>query len=688
MMSPGMRRTRVLRVLACVLSAGWALGLALAFVWRARFPLELEWMEGGVLQQALRFTQGKSLYPPPSIDYVPFLYPPLYPMVVGALGTVLPLDFPLARGVSIAATAATCAGIWRALAREGKPLAHRAVGVGLFLSGYVFSFRWFDVARPDSLALALMVWGLVLLRESWGHAPKAVAAGVLMALAFWTKQTAFILIVGSGLAGLLAAPRQLSLYVLTIFVLDGLVLWLANRAIDVWLWHTIYTLHQQHAFNGLRFTQKAWGMLAHAAPWVGLYLVAHAVTWLRPVLLARRRLGPGTSLASQHLVVRHRGRLFWGVMATFSLLAGALGYATQWAEPNAFMPTVALCAVFVAVVLPREGMMEQVGLACVSVQLAFSALLEPHYAVVQHDGSLFASYKLQRPERFVPTAHAQRVATQRREALLRASGEILALSRPWWSILAGGPGHVGSMNLNDVTPLHRGELQRALQSEVRNKRFTSIWLDGEPPTWLREALAGFTLRSRFSGNARVLPLTGYMSPAGMTTPWRGDQIVLEPLHARTRPSHAQVLADFEDGTLQGFHITGDAFGSRPCHGLTGTLPAMGPVGGVYLLSSAGPRGDVALRGVATSASFTAIAGEVVLHVGYIGKRAGLHVMLVDLDRVNTSLAIPLPTRHAWLEEVSLSLPESWHTRTVRLELHDNTAKGAVFADDIWLQASP
>ncbi|MBK8715808.1 MAG: hypothetical protein IPN32_13820 [Deltaproteobacteria bacterium] len=131
----------VVRRILAALAIAWMLALAVVFVLRVSFPLELEWMEGGVLHQALRFQRGQALYPPPSAEFVPFLYTPLYAMTVGALGWLFGLDYPLARAVSIASTIAIAAAIARAVAREHKPRLHGLVAVGLVCSGYVFGFH-------------------------------------------------------------------------------------------------------------------------------------------------------------------------------------------------------------------------------------------------------------------------------------------------------------------------------------------------------------------------------------------------------------------------------------------------------------------------------------------------------------------------------------------------------------------
>ena len=110
-----------------LLAFAWAVVLLVVFAWRLGFPLELEWMEGGMLHQAHRIQHGLSPYPPPSPEFVPFLYTPLYSVVLAVLGFVMPLGFVLGRLVSIAAWVVTMLAVWRAVLGEGKPRAHAAL---------------------------------------------------------------------------------------------------------------------------------------------------------------------------------------------------------------------------------------------------------------------------------------------------------------------------------------------------------------------------------------------------------------------------------------------------------------------------------------------------------------------------------------------------------------------------------
>ncbi len=491
----------------------WVVVLAICFVWRIGFALELEWMEGGSLHQALRLQQGLAIYPEPSAEFVPFLYTPLYTMLLAGLGWVLPLDFTLARAVSVAACVAVGVGLWRLVAQEGKPRAHQAAAVGLWCSGYVFTYRWYDVGRADSLFLALLLWGLVLLRGARGKPRRAMLAGLLVALAFWTKQTAAVFVLASGLAGLLVAPRELLWFAGVIALVDGGGVLLGQRVTGGQLWTYIYELHQSHAFNAERFTRKTWGMFVHAAPFLALLLAG----WLGGRIwgLARRTGAKGQV-----------GVLYWGLLTAAALLVSALGYSTQWAETNAFMPGVCLGAAFVAVVLP-VGRGEVLALGLVAAQMLFALVLEPRYAPIQERGVVAGvadSYAWQDPTRTLPDA-GQRARAAGLRIELQSGGPVLALQRPWWSVLAGGSGHVGSMGIHDVPKGQQRAIERELAAQVEAAAFAAVYFDGEAPAWLRPGLQRrYTLVRTLRGEERVLPLTGYMSAAGMVTPWRGPQL--------------------------------------------------------------------------------------------------------------------------------------------------------------------
>ncbi|MEM7152722.1 MAG: glycosyltransferase family 87 protein [Myxococcota bacterium] len=668
-----------------VMAAGWVLLLLVVFVWRVGFPLELEWMEGGMLHQAHRIAHGRSPYPPPSPEFVPFLYTPLYSVVLAVLGFVFPLGYTLGRVVSILAWAATLSAVWKAVVGEDKPRAHAALAVGLCCAGYVFTFRWLDVARPDTLFIALVMWALVLLRRSpdkWTH---AVWAGVLMALAFWTKQTAASFVIASGLGALFIAPRRLPIYAGVIAIIDGGGVLLGNALTDGQLWSYIYELHQSHAFNEERFTTKTWGMFVHGWPLVVLVLLGVLSRGLGRVPARIRRFR-----AKEPGLGPLRGVAYWALMAGAGLLVSALGYSTQWAEPNAFIPGVVLGAVAIAIALPVGGIRELLALGGLGLQLVLCLVAEPMYQPVQSHGmkGLGRSYAWQDPWRTLPRSEAWDRAAQLRQQLADTDGEVFALHRPWWSVLAGGSGHVGSMGVTDVLPEDRKAIEAAIRKAVLEQRYAKIFIEGEPPRWLASALRrNYRLHDRRQGARRVRPMSGYMSDAGMVTAYRRDQLEFGPPVVVEPPPEVTVIADFESGTLEGFESEGSAF-SRPQRGGARRLPMVGSYGGDWLLSSGGRSGRDVLVGTTTSPLITLPQeGSLRMRAGFAGKRVrGLWIELVEHGGGGRTQRLRVPRSRNALSEVRWPIPADWAGAQVRVRLGDEAPEASLYFDELWVSA--
>jgi hypothetical protein len=108
--------------------------------------------------------------------------------------------------VSLVSSLACFAIMARCVQRETGSLAAGTAAAGLLAATYSATSSWFDVARVDSLFLALSVGGLYVTR--WARRPSgAVAAGLLLAAAFLTKQTGLAEGVAV-LAALACGPRR------------------------------------------------------------------------------------------------------------------------------------------------------------------------------------------------------------------------------------------------------------------------------------------------------------------------------------------------------------------------------------------------------------------------------------------------------------------------------------------------
>lgn len=136
--------------------------------------------EGAVAHAALLFRDG-SAYRDAS-GLVAANYPPLY-LALASLGEPLQLG----RAISIA-SALGAAAVLAGRAWDAGPL--RAATVGLSWLALAPVATWAAAVKPDLLAVALTLAGVVLL-ERRGRG-SALAAGVLFALAVWAKPTALM----------------------------------------------------------------------------------------------------------------------------------------------------------------------------------------------------------------------------------------------------------------------------------------------------------------------------------------------------------------------------------------------------------------------------------------------------------------------------------------------------------------
>ncbi|MCU1453249.1 MAG: hypothetical protein JWN46_1395, partial [Acidimicrobiales bacterium] len=163
-------------------------GVALA---RVRSPIELEWMEGGVVDHVRQVMAGHQLYQRPSLHFVPYIYTPLYYYVGAAASWVGGVGFVPLRVLSILSSLGAFAAVAALVVSETRDRWAGLVAAGLFAACYHLGGTWFDVARVDSLFLALLFTAIWMARRS-ATTRAAAATAAVMTLAFLTKQTALL----------------------------------------------------------------------------------------------------------------------------------------------------------------------------------------------------------------------------------------------------------------------------------------------------------------------------------------------------------------------------------------------------------------------------------------------------------------------------------------------------------------
>src|SRR5262245_41183160 len=191
---------KMARAVALVAAAFWFVALAYLFARRLASPFDLESLDAAPLSHAQRILDGQPIYPPPSIDFVPHPYTPLYPALVALVGRMVGgVSYAVGRALSVASFVGALALGWRFVRRAGGGRGVATAAMAIPCAAYICVGSWYDLVRVDSLWLLLTAAGTTLAWErTRGH---VVGAAVLLVAAFFAKQTAapFMFVVGLGL---------------------------------------------------------------------------------------------------------------------------------------------------------------------------------------------------------------------------------------------------------------------------------------------------------------------------------------------------------------------------------------------------------------------------------------------------------------------------------------------------------
>ncbi|MCB9557034.1 MAG: glycosyltransferase family 39 protein [Deltaproteobacteria bacterium] len=598
-----LRWTSVVVLGAAVACAVAQLGL-LGYVFFARlnYPLDVEWMESGMLAHAWRVMNGLSVYSTPSADFIAYAYTPLYPYLLGALGKIFGLSYTLGRLVSILSFALANVVVVLVVLREcssrwiGRSAA--VVAVGLVAATFPHTSAWFDLVRNDSLMLGLSALALYLLcykHQSWPH---LIAAGALLAGAFLTKQTASMFVLAAGLAMLVLNWRRAPALAAVVGVLAGGWLVVGNTLSAGWMWTYIYKVHQGHTISWENAFVRAPKLMFAAAP------VALSICALWPIFAVLHRV-----------LTRHRQRcqvsmLYWFFFLLVAMGVACLGYGMQWAVENAFIPGLTLAAMFSALavndVVLRLGLDRRAGqIALVLLFAALAAqLANSWYSVDSH----------------VPTAKNRVAAEQFLRRLAALEGPILMPYHPYYPQLVGKPEQsYHQMAFNNA---QRAGLPAPAQlsERIAKMHYGSIVLDTAPGQRYQYFLNSYKFEHYFRGNESPPVFTGYrVRPLYLLVPKR-------------KASPQGSVFDFEDGSYDGWQREGTAFGSRPLGGARSDQGLLGPYSGRYVASTIhvgdGPTGKL------ISPPFRVIGRRLSYRIGG-GRRPDIYVrFLVDGKEVH------------------------------------------------------
>lgn len=228
--------------------------LVFAISIRLPYPFALEWMEGGMLEHVRRLSLGLPLFTPPSVEFVPYIYAPLY-YYLGALGAeAWGLSLPMLRALSVGCTVGTFGLLfWGSTRRlRGQPWRVQTfvglVTVGLFAATWPLSGTFFDLARVDMLFVLLTLGGTLALLEGTRLSSGGLA-GMLLGLAFLSKQSALPWCGPLLALELWQHPRRALVALLTLGLVGGGGSLLCAAGQQEWYVYYLFTLPGSHPLD-------------------------------------------------------------------------------------------------------------------------------------------------------------------------------------------------------------------------------------------------------------------------------------------------------------------------------------------------------------------------------------------------------------------------------------------------------
>jgi 4-amino-4-deoxy-L-arabinose transferase-like glycosyltransferase len=445
------------RFLKCAL---FALACYFLFVYiaialaRMHYPFELEWMEGGSLEQVRRILAGQKLYVAPSLEFIPFIYPPLYYYLAAGFAAIIGLSFFPLRLLSFLASLGCFWVIFRIVREETRDNLAGFIAACLFAATFRLSGAWFDLGRTDTLFMFFTLTALYCIRFR-PSTRSFILAGALMACAFQSKQTALAISLAM-MAGALLLHGRRAFY----FVGAAVIITVASLLVlDLWHggWARFYLIELPQ-----RHTMAA-RMLA--------------AFWTRDLLA---RLAIVCTAAAFYLLVEFqtgnkRKALFYLLIVGAMVGVSWVGRLNRGGYNNVLLPAYAGLAILFGLAFHH------------AVQRARSI---PSHKESWLEGLIFLLgivqfvFLMYNPYRQIPTAQDVAAGEQLLETIRQAPGEVLIPYHNYLLSLAGKPGQAHWAGIEELIGLYGGsemalgtELLQQMRQKIERQEYSLLILD-------------------------------------------------------------------------------------------------------------------------------------------------------------------------------------------------------------------
>ena len=436
---------------AIVLVSAWpVLRFVSTALARIGYPYDLEWCEGGTIAHIRVVLAGQHLYRQPSLEFTPYLYPPLYYYVSAIPSLVLGAGHLAPRLVSFLSILGcfTLLGRW-VRDETDDPVAGMAA-VGLLAATYQITGYWFELARVDALFLLFVFASFTLARRAQGR-NGAVGVGVLLAAACFTKQLGIPLSIPVLLLLLLRSFRLAVIAAVTTGALVVATATAFNLSTHGWFLYYTLDLPSRHEIQWSRF-------------WPSAQTFFLSSTF--PMTLG------GLSLLGGLGFGRHSWKrwLFHAAFVSLACATSFLPFLKSGGYPNGLIPAYAALALASGIAISRLRRGRDSALGSVGPQLLVCAVLALQFHVLDYV-----------PKDALPSSddlEGNRVVMERLERLPKP---LFVTGSSFYTMTAGDqPIMTDTMGLIDIFKgggPQSEQLKGVLSDAIRQHRFKTIVLD-------------------------------------------------------------------------------------------------------------------------------------------------------------------------------------------------------------------
>ena len=417
---------------------------------RIGYPYDLEWCEGGTLAHIRVVLAGQHIYREPSLEFTPYLYPPLYYYVSALPSLILGAGHLAPRLVSFISILGSFVLLGRWVRDETDDPVAGMAAVGLLAATYQITGYWYELARVDAFFLLLVLSGHTLARSA-ATTRRAVLVGVFMAAACFTKQLGIPLAVPVLVLLLL---RSFRLAVIAGLVAGGLVL-AFGLAFTIsshgWFLYYVLDLPSRHDVDWARFWSSA-----------QTFFLSNTF----PMTLAGLSLMCGVGFG-------RRSWKRWLFHATFVSLActtSFLPFLKSGGYPNGLIPAYTAFALASGITIAALRRARASALGGVGPRLGACLILILQFAVLDYD-----------PTPALPSAADREANPEVMARLSRLPKPLFCTGSSFYTMIAGDQPFISdTMGLIDIFKgggPQAAHLRTTLLTAIREHRFKTIVVD-------------------------------------------------------------------------------------------------------------------------------------------------------------------------------------------------------------------